>query len=141
MTVWTAGMRITADRLNDGTAQQVTSGVTAASGWSVGSYLAQLSPGGMITVDLQMTYTSTTAITGTSTGNIVGDPTIATLPSGHRPATKDWYAFTASGAAFGTASIDTDGTVQLATLHATATIQGPSTNQNVYIHAVYPAAS
>lgn len=81
MTAWLSGMEITAERLNDGpTPVVVTTGLTAATGFTVGAFSARKT--GHL-VELYMILTNTNAITG---GNISPDLTVATLPDGYAPA-------------------------------------------------------
>jgi hypothetical protein len=84
MTVWLAGMRMTADRLNDYAPDaETTSGLVAATNFTVNSFYASRS-GGAVFVHCYLNYTGGT-ITATS-GNI-NDTLMCTLPSGWRPPT------------------------------------------------------
>lgn len=132
MTVWTAGMRMTADRLNDVTSLIVTSGVTAATNFSVISYQANFS-GGNVSIALVVQYSGST-ITTTSTDQIA-DTLCATLPTGHRPQAKYWTGVARNSVDLGGCNIDTDGTVTLTTM-----IGSLASGQNCNINATYANA-
>lgn len=82
MTTWLAGMRITADRLNDYSLDsETTTGLTAATDFTTVFFYGRRSKGTVV-IDAQLTYGGGT-ITETA-GNIT-DTDICTLPSGWRP--------------------------------------------------------
>ncbi|MCI3272153.1 hypothetical protein [Streptomyces cylindrosporus] len=131
MTVWLAGMRVTADRLNDYTpSAETTSGLVAATNFTVNSFFASRSPGGSVLVHCYLNYTGA-GITATS-GNI-SDTTLCTLPSG-------WFPPTVINAVWGDGSEDgecTIGTTGAVTLRsATATIP---TGRNIRMTASWNA--
>lgn len=105
MTNWLAGMRITADRLNDDTPTTTASGATAAANFTLSSF-SGYKVGNTVTVNAVLQYTGAT-ITETS-GNIA-DTTAVTFPSGYRPTFTtvlgQWGSTTESGAC----AIDTAG--------------------------------
>lgn len=81
MTTWLAGMEITADRLADGlTPVVVTSGLTAASGFTVSSFSGRRI--GHV-AEIYAIVVNANAITG---GNLSPDVAVATLPDGWEPA-------------------------------------------------------
>jgi hypothetical protein len=108
VTTWLAGMRITADRLNDNTIRSTTTtGLTASTGYTV-SAVSGRKVSGLTTVNIFITR-SGADVTATS-GNIAGDPQIGTLPSGWRPpelVNIQW----GNGAADGEGTIDTTGAI------------------------------
>lgn len=108
MTTWLAGMRITAARLNDHTAESTTtSGLTASTGYTVSSFSGR-KVNGLTTVNIFITR-SGADVTATS-GNIASDPQIGTLPSGWRPpelVNAQW----GNGAADGEVTIDAAGVI------------------------------
>jgi len=122
MTLWRAGMRITAGRLNDNAIEaQTSSGVVAPSGWTTNSFQGY-KKGGVTTVVVVMTY-SGSVITASSAGNIT-DTLCATLPAGWRPPATVVTSFDRSGVADGSVSIAPDGTCLLKSMSPTATING-----------------
>ena len=86
MTVWLAGMRITANRLNDHTVEATTtSGLTAASGFTVNSFSGR-KVNGVTTVHVYLLRTGGEIPTsGYVIGDNLADTAMATLPSGWRP--------------------------------------------------------
>lgn len=120
MTTWLAGMRITADRLNDhAVEEQTTSGLVAATDFTVASFDGY-KVNGVTTVSVVLTYTGAT-ITANGAGNIT-DKQAATLPAGWRPPFTAIVVFDRSGVADGSLSITPDGLCTLKTLSPTATI-------------------
>jgi hypothetical protein len=111
MTVWLAGMQMTADRLNDHTADaQTASGLVPSSGWSVNEFYAR-KVNGVTEVHCYLLRTGAT-ITAT-TGN-VADQAICVLPVGWRPdhtVNGTWGDGTSSGEAI----LSNTGTVTLRT--------------------------
>lgn len=82
MTVWLAGMEITADRLNDYTPDDsTTTGLTAATGFSVSDFYAVRSKG---TVVLDMALSRTGGTISDVNGNITNTD-ICTVPADWRP--------------------------------------------------------
>lgn len=115
MTTWLAGMRITADRLNDHTPTTTTTGLVAATGFTVSSFNAY-TVSGVTTVVVFLTVGTT--VTSTS-GNVTPDVLCATLPSDWRPPV-DQNAIYSNGAIYGEALISSsDGTINLRTANAT----------------------
>lgn len=113
MTQWLAGMEITADRLNDGPpVTQITSGLTAQSGFSVNSFSAY-KIGHLLAFNALVT--STSAITATS-GNI-GDTNVALLPAGWWPLDQPNGTF-GSGAMDGEFIVTTSGMIQIRSANA-----------------------
>lgn len=86
MTVWLAGMRITADRLNDHSLESSTSsGLTAASGFAVSSFSGR-KVNGITTVHVYLTRTGEDIPSTTyAVGDNIADTAMATLPTGWRP--------------------------------------------------------
>lgn len=82
MTQWLAGMKITADRLNDYSLDDsTTSGLVAATDFTVNNFWANRQ-GATVILDMYLQYTGA-GITATD-GNIA-DTAICTVPSGWRP--------------------------------------------------------
>lgn len=112
MTLWLAGMRITADRLNDYTLDdETTTGLTAATDFSVNSFYGRRSKG---TVVLDM-YVQRTGGTITATTGNIADTQICTAPSGWRPEHDTISGQWDSGAESGGFVIGTDGICTLRT--------------------------
>lgn len=83
MTTFLAGMRATADRMNDNTLTSSTaSGLTAGTDWTVNSFSGR-KVNGITTVHIYLLYTGATTAVAYN-GNLA-DRTIATLPAGWRP--------------------------------------------------------
>lgn len=111
MTQWLAGMEITADRLNDFTATETTSGVVDASGFSTSSFVGR-KVSGMTFIELFTNRTGASIAEGaTNTGNIA-DTLVATLPSGWRPQ-ETINCICGNGSVDGEAVIGSDGTITL----------------------------
>lgn len=82
MTVWLAGMRITADRLNDYSLDsETTSGLTAATDFTTVHFYGRRSKG-TVTINAMLTYGGATI---TATDGNIADTDICTLPAGWRP--------------------------------------------------------
>lgn len=113
MTVWLAGMQITADRLNDNSLDASTvSGLTAASGFSVSSFSGR-KVNGITTVQMFVTRTGADiAQTASDSGNISPDTTVCTLPVGWRPP-ETINCICGNGSVDGEATISTIGGVVL----------------------------
>ncbi|MCI3240301.1 hypothetical protein [Streptomyces spinosisporus] len=133
MTTWQPGMVITAARLNDGLdPTEITTGVTAATNYSVSQFVARR-VGDEVYVNLLITKTGGTLAADSNTENIVGDPTIATLPAG-------WWPSEAVGAAWdngivnGQCVISTSGTVDLRTISYN---QSVANSTNIRVTASY----
>lgn len=112
MTVWLAGMEITADRLNDHTAEdEVTSGVVDASGFATSSFVGR-KVSGFTFIELFTNRTGATIAEGaTNTGNIA-DTAVATLPAGYRPQ-EAINCTVGNGSVDGEATIATSGDITL----------------------------
>jgi hypothetical protein len=83
VTLWTPGMRMTADRLNDNTLDDsTTSGLVLGTDWSENSFSGR-KVNGITTVHIYLQFTGTTVAVAYN-GNLT-DRVIATLPSGWRP--------------------------------------------------------
>jgi hypothetical protein len=114
MTVFLAGMRATADRMNDNTlVDSTTSGLTAATNFTASSFSGR-KVNGITTVNVVLQYTGGgIGETVGGSGNIA-ETTAGTLPSGWRPpetVSVLWGSTTNDGRA----SIATDGTITLST--------------------------
>jgi hypothetical protein len=105
------------------TVETTTSGLTAATDFSVTSFNGRRTCG-VATVRLLLSYTGAT-ITSSATGNI-GDTLACTLPSGWRPHDDFVVNYDKSGVASGSCTILSDGTCTLKTLDPTATITSGS---------------
>lgn len=124
MTNWQPGMRITASRLMDGIDPTVvTTGLTAASGFTVSDFTGKRE-GRTVIVDMTLTRNVGAGTIGESSagsGNIAGDPTLATLPSGWMPDTITIGVWS-TGSVSGDVSIGTTGLVTLRTITGSAGI-------------------
>jgi len=116
MTNWLAGMRLTADRLNDNTLQTTTTtGATASAGFTLVSFSGR-KVNGITTI--QIVCSRSGAGIGQSaadSGDLNPDVNMATLPVGWRPP-EQIQALWNSSAADGGAIISTAGVVQLQTV-------------------------
>jgi hypothetical protein len=121
VTNWLAGMRITADRLNDDTPTTTSSGATAAANFTLNSF-SGYKVGNTVTVNAQLQYTGAD-ITATS-GNIT-DTTAVTFPSGYRPTFTTVLGQWASSTESGACTISTGGACVLTS--ATGTIESGNT--------------
>lgn len=134
MTVWLAGMRVTADRLNDHTAEEeTTTGATAATGFSISDFQGR-KVNGITTITITCTRTSATTIGETSAGSgNISDTAMATLPSGWRPP-ELMEAMWDSGFNDGGATISTAGVI---TLRTTSGSTGIAQNHNPRVSATW----
>jgi hypothetical protein len=123
MTQWLAGMRATADRMNDNTVEETTTtGATAATGFSLVSFSGMKVNGiTTITISCSRTGANITEI-ATNSGNIT-DTAFATLPEGWRPP-ELMEAMWDSGFNDGGATISTSGVITLRTTSGSNGIQG-----------------
>jgi hypothetical protein len=129
MTLWLAGMRMTADRLNDYSLDaSTTTGLTAGTDFSVNSFSGRRSKGTVI-LDMYLNYTGA-GITAT-TGNIA-DTLICTVPAGWRPPHQTINGAWDSGAECGGFVLGTDGLTNIRT--ASDTI---STGANLRLQAIF----
>lgn len=119
---WLAGMRMTAERLNDNTAdEETTAGLTVATGWSLNGFQGR-KVNGITTVYVSLNRTGGT-ITATSAGALSSGPVLAcTLPIGWRPPDTIIENFDKSGTADGGVSILATGTCTIQSMSPTATI-------------------
>lgn len=108
----------------------VTTGATAASGWTVAGLDADIVAGR--SVYLSLTFRGP-ALTPGSNGNI-GDTTIATLPATIRPRQLAQFVY-GDGQAHGEGLINPDGTVVLRTL---STSISANTNTRLYVSYTLP---
>jgi hypothetical protein len=105
-----AGMRITADRLNDNSLDASTSsGLTAGTDWTVNSFSGR-KVNGITTVHIYLMYTGTTVAVAYNSN--LADRTIATLPSGWRPP-ETINALVGDGTTTGECTIGTTGIISL----------------------------
>lgn len=128
-----AGMRLTADVLNDHTAdEETTAGFTAATGFDVTDFQGRKVNGiTQITVTCSRTGANITEI-ATNSGNI-SDTTYGTLPVGWRPQ-ELIEAMWDSGFNDGGATINTSGVITLRTTSGSA---GIATGNNPRITATW----
>lgn len=132
MTVWLAGMRMTADRLNDYTLDdETTSGLIAATDFSVNNFWANRQ-GATVELNMYLLYTGD-GISIISGGNI-GDTNCCTVPADWRPNSASvingtWDDGTASGGFV----IGTDGVCTLRTSNGSAI----ATGRNLRLHVVF----
>jgi|SRR5690606_24566998 len=121
MTLWQPGMIITADRLNDYTPIPLTVMPTTAPNFDVAAFSARKS-GGSTEWSVSLQYTSATALTANSTGNITPDVLCMTLPPECRPFSETYAICEVSGSRAGSVRIGTDGQCLITTLYPTAAI-------------------
>jgi hypothetical protein len=118
---WLAGMRMTAERLNDNTAdEETTAGLTVATNWSLNAFQGR-KVNGITTVYVSLNRTSATVLTASSAGAI-GPQLVCTLPIGWRPPDTIIENFDKSGTADGGVSILATGTCTIQSMSPTATI-------------------
>jgi len=128
LTTWLAGMRITADRLNDNSLDDsTTSGLVPATNFNVNSFSGR-KVSGITTVHVYLAYTGL-GIT-VSGSNISPDVLMATLPAGWRPP-ETINGFMGNGTWVGECTISTNG--QITARAATANIT--DANPNIRITA------
>lgn len=125
MTAWLSGMLITADRLNDNTSTQTTSGLVAATNFTVNSFLGR-KVSGVTILDMYVQYTGS-GISAAS-GNIA-DTQICTVPSGWRPPDQTINGIWDTGTNYGGFVIGTDGITTLRTA-----VTSIATNNNFRLH-------
>lgn len=129
---WLAGMRMTEARMNDHSAdEETTSGLAAATGWSINSFSGR-KVNGVTTVVVSMNRTG-----GAFSASATGDTTntsVVTLPVGWRPQDAMNTSFDKSGVADGNVTIATSGLVQVTSMSPTATI---NTNDDVTFFATW----
>lgn len=112
MTQWSAGMKITAGRLNDHTPLYYYSGLTAATNFEDSGTFIQI-VSGIAFFNITLTYTGATSITPTTNGNLSPDVLAATLDEQYRPLAKFWTQFGNGATSGGTATVDVDGSITL----------------------------
>lgn len=121
---WLAGMRMTAERLNDNTADETTtSGLVVATGWAASSFVGR-KVNGVTTVLVVVSRTGAT-LTASSSGSIT-NTLAATLPVGWRPQDTLIENYDKAGVADGSVTILSNGTCTVKTLSPTATIASGS---------------
>lgn len=120
---WLAGMRLTADRMNDNTVDEETSaGFVPATNFDLVSFSGR-KVNGITTVTVNIQYISGTAISETSAGSgNIGDTTAGTLPIGWRPP-ETIDTIWDSGFNDGGATINASGTIVLRTTSGSNGIQ------------------
>lgn len=130
MTQWLAGMRITADRLNDYSLDDdTTSGFVIATGWTLTNFWANRSGS---TVEMNIYVNRSGADITATTGNIA-DTLVGTAPSGWRPNSASTInASWDDGTSQGGWVIGTDGACTLRTASSTL-----ASGRNVRMHVVY----
>lgn len=116
MTAWLAGMEITADRLNDFTAVETTSGVVDSTSFTTSTFQGR-KVNGVTTIALVTTWGGATITeTATNTGNIA-DTNVGTLPAGWRPQET-------VNCVYGNGSVDGEATISSAGLIVIRSISG-----------------
>lgn len=128
MTAWKAGMLITAARLLDDTPTTTTSGIVAATGFTVTTFSGYRVGNA---IELNANIQRTGSDIAATTGNIA-DTQICTMPVGWRPTVGTTDFFWDSGFESGGFVMGTDGVCTLRT--STDTI---NTNANLRLHAVF----
>lgn len=129
MTLWLAGMAITADRLNDYTPDEETaSGLVPAANFTVNSFYASRT-GGTVFVHCYLNYSGSTI---TPSGGNITDTAMCTLPN-------SWWPPTVLNALWGSTVdgdcvIGTDGVITLRTSNGSIT-----SGQNLRVTATWNA--
>lgn len=128
-----AGMRLTADLLNDHTADEETvAGAVASTGFSVVDFVGR-KVNGVTTITITCNRTGS-AIPETSAGSgNIGDTSMATLPVGYRPQ-ELMEAIWDSGFNDGGATINTSGVI---TLRTTSGSEGVGSGHNPRVSATW----
>lgn len=129
MTNWTAGMKITAARLNDDTPTKTSTGLVAAPGFSAVSF-AGYRAGNVVSLDIYLGVTTT--VTPNTSGNITPDVLACTVPAGWRPTDQATNGIHDNGSASGGFVLDLDGTCTLRTAN-----QSISSGTNMRLHAAF----
>lgn len=112
MTIWLAGMRITADRMNDyALDDETTTGLTAATDFTTSEFYGRRSKGTVI-INAALLYGGSTI---TATDGQITDTNICTLPSGWRPQHSTINGTWGDGFESGELTCTTGGTVTLRT--------------------------
>jgi hypothetical protein len=112
MTQWLAGMRITADRLNDYSLDdETTSGFSIASGWTLNNFWANRQ-GATVEVNI---YVNRSGADITTTNGGFADVTVGTVPAGWRPNSASTISgsFDNGVTGFGGTVMGTDGIVTI----------------------------
>lgn len=130
MTNWLAGMRMTADRLNDHSLQSsTTAGLVAATNFTVNSFSGRKAEG-TTTVNGSVQYTGA-GINVTNVGDNIADTAICTLPVGWRPP-EAVNTIWSDGSRDGECSIATSGVVTIRT-----TLNDITTGANLRFYATW----
>jgi len=113
VTLWLAGMRITADRLNDYSLDdETTSGFVIGTGWALNNFWANRQ-GGNVEMNI---YVNRTGATITATTGNIADTLIGTAPAGWRPNSASTLNGTwGDGTSSGEFVIGTDGVTTIRT--------------------------
>lgn len=128
-----AGMRLTADLLNDNTAdEEITTGVTAATDFTVSDFIGR-KVNGMTFITVTFNRTGATIGESSAGSGNIGDTTAGTLPVGWRPQ-ELCEAMWDSGFNDGGATINTSGVI---TLRTTSGSSGVGNGHNPRITAMW----
>lgn len=120
MTVWLAGMRVTADRLNDYSLDdETTSGFVIATGWTLNNFWANRQGA---TVEWNL-YVNRSGADITQTNGNITDTAVGTSPAGWRPNSASTINgfFDNGGTGFGGFVMGSDGVVTIRNTHFTIT--------------------
>lgn len=124
------------NKIEQATTASTTSGLTAATGFSVGSFSGR-KMGNLCQVGGVLTRTGAalgpTTATGIHAGNLAGDPELCTLPSGYRPDTTIIITISTSWGTYG-ARVTPDGKITIYDGPPDASI---STNDNITFSAMF----
>lgn len=116
-TAATGNLTVTGTVTGSGTADfghdEVTTGISYASGWTAGS-MVRRSTAGVHFVDVEVVRDGATFTPANTSGNITPDLTICTLPAGSRPPSA-LYVIASTGIGHGSLRINADGTCELLT--------------------------
>jgi hypothetical protein len=135
MTNWLAGMRITADRLNDHSLEATTaSGLVAASNFTVISFSGR-KVSGVTTVHCYLAYGGAGLTVSPDPGGNLGNVTMCTLPSGWRPP-ETINAIVGDGVQDGEAEITTNGVISLRSIFSSV-----ETDRNLRVTAVWASGN
>jgi len=125
MTNWLAGMRVTAGRLNNHDPVDLTSTVTAATGFSLSVFDARKAAG-VVEFNVTLIRSGASLAAADSAGNMI-DVVCATMPTDCLPAGRWTGAFEKSGQASGGVRIEANGVVTLVSMDPTSQITSGAT--------------
>jgi len=97
----------------NGTTTATTTGLVAATDWSVNSFSGRKSAG-VVYVTVDISRSGATFTPANTSGNVTPDLLVATIPTGFRP-NQSLYIMASTGIGHGSLRVNTDGTCELLT--------------------------